>query len=628
MLSTSWAAKGAAIAGVCAAALGIQGGNVPINDLGAGFYKGFQGGLYPGGVNSPPAAHLRAALAAAENFVPRDAAGNASASGWIVLISIGMSNTTHEFAPFERQEDLNVTRNGRVVILNTALGGQTAAAIKNPNAAYWTTVMDKLASMGLSANQVGAAWLKEANANPPNDFPGHALVLHQDLRGVAQVLHDKFPNLRIAYCSGRTYGGYATGTLNPEPQAYESSFPVKWMIEDQISGDPALNFNPDLGPVEAPVLVWGPYLWANGTTPRSDGLVWLRADFEADGVHPSPAGEHKVANMLSAYFASDAMVRPWYAKTPDVLIRSVDAIADAHVASSSPNSNFGGMAELRSNGGASAEIVYLKFDLRTVARPVRLAKLELRVRNGSGAPRIVGVVSDTSWTESGINYSNRPAADGGVAGQSANASRDGTIAVNVTQAVNADADGVVSFALQTSSTTLATYASKEGGEAPRLTMTLNDPTAVLPESFSFGPGVHVSGGLSDLFASENLRVQGQVNIAAEETGDPVTLVLEGTSPLPSPSALFLSVEAKAEVDGLGQRVEMFDWVLMQYVEANVRPATTLDSRVVASAPGPPGRFVQAGTRRVRARVGWFPVVVETDYPWRAWCDQAVWTVQP
>ena len=37
-------------------------GMVALTDLGKGAYKGEQGGLYPGGANTPPAAHLRAGL--------------------------------------------------------------------------------------------------------------------------------------------------------------------------------------------------------------------------------------------------------------------------------------------------------------------------------------------------------------------------------------------------------------------------------------------------------------------------------------------------------------------------------------------------------------------------------------
>ena len=75
-------------------------GLVPLSDLGTGFYKGFQGGLYPGGANAPPPQHLAAAAQKAGQIVPRNAAGDPDPQGLIALIAVGMSNTTHEFGAF------------------------------------------------------------------------------------------------------------------------------------------------------------------------------------------------------------------------------------------------------------------------------------------------------------------------------------------------------------------------------------------------------------------------------------------------------------------------------------------------------------------------------------------------
>src|SRR5689334_17929310 len=47
-------------------------GLIPLTDLGAGTYKGEQGGLYPGGRNAMPAAHLKAGLDLANKIVPLD----------------------------------------------------------------------------------------------------------------------------------------------------------------------------------------------------------------------------------------------------------------------------------------------------------------------------------------------------------------------------------------------------------------------------------------------------------------------------------------------------------------------------------------------------------------------------
>jgi hypothetical protein len=84
------------------------------------------------------------------------------------------------------------------------------------------------------------------------------------------------------------------------------------LIEAQINGDPELNYNPALGPVVAPYLSWGPYLWIDGTNPRSDGMVWTQDDLGNDCVHPSASGNAKVAAQLLAFFKSDSTTQSWF----------------------------------------------------------------------------------------------------------------------------------------------------------------------------------------------------------------------------------------------------------------------------------------------------------------------------
>src|SRR3954470_14740173 len=69
----------------------------PLNDLGTGTSLGFEGGLYENGTNQPPADHLSVGLARKALVRPLDTNGNPSPTGKIVLLSIGMSNTTQEF---------------------------------------------------------------------------------------------------------------------------------------------------------------------------------------------------------------------------------------------------------------------------------------------------------------------------------------------------------------------------------------------------------------------------------------------------------------------------------------------------------------------------------------------------
>ena len=113
---------------------------------------------------------------------------------------------------------------------------------------------------GVTAQQVQAVWMKQAEAGPARlgEFPAHARVLSQHIVTALNNLKQRCPNLRLAYLSSRIYAGYATTPLNPEPYSYESAFAVRWVIQDQIKGDANLNFDPKQGKVVAPVLLFRP----------------------------------------------------------------------------------------------------------------------------------------------------------------------------------------------------------------------------------------------------------------------------------------------------------------------------------------------------------------------------------
>jgi hypothetical protein len=320
---------------------GVSTGRVPLDDLGAGLYQGFQGGLYPGAQNVRPPGHEAAGLAKAAAIVPRLPNGAIAPpgdpAGRIVLLSIGMSNTTQEFSTFVPSSNADVTRNPAVLVVDGAQGGQTAAIVSNPNASFWTVIQNRLANAGVTPQQVQACWMKEANASPSQAFPADAQVLQNDLRAICQVLQTKYANLQLCYLSSRIYAGYATTPLNPEPFAYQSGFAVKWLVEAQIGGDPGLNHDPAVGPVLSPWLAWGPYLWADGLVPRSDGLTWACNEFQPDGTHPEVLARFKVAAMLEQFLRSDATATPWYSvATPHAVHAAAFFYGDACTGTGGP----------------------------------------------------------------------------------------------------------------------------------------------------------------------------------------------------------------------------------------------------------------------------------------------------
>lgn len=306
---------------------------VPLTDMGSNTYLGFAGGLYPGG-DSLPTAHRQTGLDRANSVTPLDSGGNTSSTGKYVLLSIGMSNTTQEFCSrgsalpcdswtFMGKALADSAVNTRaLVIVNGARGGQASAAWESPDLSNYDRIRDeRLGPLGLSEKQVQIVWLKTANPGPSSSLPDQAadaFTLVRQMGNIVGALKTRYPNLRQVFLSSRIYAGFATTTLNPEPYAYESGFAVKWLIQaqiDQMANGGAVvdttagDLNYDNG---APWIGWGPYLWANGTEARSDGLVWLQSDFEGDGTHPAQSAEAKVGSLLLEFFKTSELSVAWF----------------------------------------------------------------------------------------------------------------------------------------------------------------------------------------------------------------------------------------------------------------------------------------------------------------------------
>jgi hypothetical protein len=276
-------------------------------------YQGEDGGLYGGGRNEPPPTLLAAARKASAEIRPRDAEGKPAANGAIALISISMSNATMEFSLFKQRADRDDSKSPRVTIVDCAQGGQAMAQWVDPQGRAWMEADRRLKAAGVSPQQVQVAWIKLANVRPTGTLREHGKKLYEDTLAVLHDARERFPNLAIAYLGSRIYGGYAATPLNPEPYAYEGAFVVRWLIQAQAKGDAALNYDPKQGAVKAPLLLWGPYFWADGMTPRkSDGLIWERNDLAGDGTHPSASGQRKVADMLLTFFKTDALAASWF----------------------------------------------------------------------------------------------------------------------------------------------------------------------------------------------------------------------------------------------------------------------------------------------------------------------------
>jgi hypothetical protein len=293
---------------------------VPLTDMGARTYLTFPGGLFPEG-NTMPAAHATVGTVRAAAIARRDSAGALSASGRYVLLSIGMSNTTQEFSSFMSLAAADPAADAtRLALADGAAGGRTASQWTSATSVEYDRIRDAvLGPRGLGERQVAAVWLKVANPGPTRGLPdpaSDAYTLLGQMGQIVRALRARYPNLQQVFVSSRIYAGYATTTLNPEPYAYESGFAVKWLIEAQIVQESGGSVDSRTGDLDydsmAPWVTWGPYLWADGATARSDGLTWMVSDLAADGTHPSTSGRAKVAAELLDFLKTSPHTSCWF----------------------------------------------------------------------------------------------------------------------------------------------------------------------------------------------------------------------------------------------------------------------------------------------------------------------------
>ena len=306
---------------------------VALTDLGQRTYYGHQGGIYPNGMNQPPPDHDSAARAQRNRIRALDVNGDESPFGKYVLLSIGNATTSQEWcsassAPpcggwtFMGRAALDPAINrASLVIVNGAEQSDSSAgwtSATSPN--YDRIKIGRLNPLGLSENQVEVVWLNLEASHPKYSLPGDsadAWSFEVQLGQVVRSLRIRYPQLLMVFVSSRIYGGYDSTAYNPEPFAYEEGFSVKWLIESQImemrgsaASAPAGTLN--YANKSAPLLMWAPYLWANGMTPRADSTFWSRVDFEPDGLHPSQLGENKAAGMLLEFFKSMPYTKCWF----------------------------------------------------------------------------------------------------------------------------------------------------------------------------------------------------------------------------------------------------------------------------------------------------------------------------
>ena len=151
---------------------------------------------------------------------------------------------------------------------------------------------------------------------------------------------------------------------------------------------------------------------------------------------------------------------------------------------------------------------------------------------------------------------------------------------------------------------------------------------LLPDSVSIVRGVLAGGGLSDLFFSDDMRLDVRAGLTLFLGESPLQVVVTGTSPVEVPSELRFKLEASTNTPGLTQTIELFNYDTSSYEQVDLSVPGPTDAIVEVAITTNPGRFVQAGTREMRAKVLYQQVGLTLLWPWSGRLDQAVWRIVP
>jgi hypothetical protein len=445
-------------------AAGATAQTLPLSDRDIGdpahWYLGSgEPGLYPGGGNLPTAAHLAYGLSRTAAIRPLPSALLPTSAPAIGFVAVGMSNANQEWGRFAWLAANGARHNARVILVDAAQGGTDASEMDEASEPYWNFFNQRVAAAGLGLDQIQVVWLKQSIQGGAGPFPTGASTLQQSLAGIVDVLQARCPNLQMVLLSSRIWGG-------GEPWNFETAFAVKGLITSQVDAIAP-------GTETRPWLVWGPYLWADGLNPRSDGLFWDPAlHLEADLTHPSAGGEQQVADQLNAYLAAQDFVSSWLFPAQGATPIARNTSDDAHVDIAQPNTSFGNDPALR---WATGTRIYLRFDLANLAsQGIERARLVYRVEaapNGAGAGFLY-IASSSNWSEAALTSTNAPTL-GALIRTVPSTSRGGIVDLDVTAAIQTAllaGDAAITLVLVPPANVgfPGAVLAKESGEAPLL----------------------------------------------------------------------------------------------------------------------------------------------------------------
>ena len=175
--------------------------------------------------------------------------------------------------------------------------------------------------------------------------------------------------------------------------------------------------------------------------------------------------------LVAMVFGSTLMVHATMQPAPlDALAVTINPVADAYVISSSASSNYGTSVSLRVDSSPVTRS-YLRFTVSGLGgAAVQSAMLRIYANSANTTGFSVLALSNNTWAENTITYSNAPA-PGSVIGNSSSFAAASWVQVDISSYIKAE--GTYNLVLTTSNSTNTNLASREdtAGHAPQLVIT-------------------------------------------------------------------------------------------------------------------------------------------------------------
>ncbi len=158
---------------------------------------------------------------------------------------------------------------------------------------------------------------------------------------------------------------------------------------------------------------------------------------------------------------------------------------------------------------------------------------------------------------------------------------------------------------------------------------VSDATRVVAQTNAFRAfrGQVVGGDLASLRTVDQNFLTLSKGIVVNNQEAPIQLEFETTARWQDVSRLGVRLRNGVNSTGLQQRLEVFDWVANAWVEVQRVAAPTADTSFTVNLTNP-DRFIQAGTRRVLARLAVQAVAPVSQADWRLRVDLAEFTANP